>query len=157
MSDSTIYGGLSLAYPEGFREMDEAELKQAYMDDNKDRWGIIDKDRQIMFAVFWHESGPLISKMAGSKDVAKNNEKGIRRGLKDHGYRLEGFFEREIAGKKAHGFRHALMIQDKDSVSEVVTLKNGRVCYTFYYYSPRTLDSDNHKVFDSILDSVRLQ
>ena len=64
MSDATIYGGLSLTIPEGFHVMDVAELKRAYMDDNKDRWGIADKDRHIMVAVFWHESGGLVSALA---------------------------------------------------------------------------------------------
>jgi len=156
MSDATIYGGLSLTIPEGFHVMDGAELKRAYMDDNKDRWGIADKDRHIMVAVFWHESGALVSALGDSKSVARSNEKRISRGLKAHGYSLERFLETEIAGNKAHGFRHALRIQDEDSVSEVISVKNGRVCYTFYYYSPKTLDEDNHRVFESILDSVKL-
>ena len=74
MNQALIHSQLSLSYPDGFREMDQEEMKRLYQDDNPDRWGIWDQERHIILTVLWHDSNVFLSALASAKDVAKSTE-----------------------------------------------------------------------------------
>ena len=156
MNQALIHSQLSLSYPDGFREMDQEEMKRLYQDDNPDRWGIWDQERHIILTVLWHDSNVFLSALASAKDVAKSTEKQLKRGMKNHCYQFGGFFQTELSGQEAHGFRYSYHIGDIVQTAEALVLKRKNTCYTIYYYTREELDLVSRPVFERILRSIRL-
>ena len=156
MNRALIHDELSLSYPDGFHEMDRAEMKRLYQDDNPDRWGIWDQERHIIIAVLWHDTNAFLSALASAKDVAKTTEKRLKRGMKSHGYQFGGFYQTELCGQEAHGFRYSYHIGDVVQTAEALVLKRKTTCYTIYYYAREELAPVSRPVFESILQSMKL-
>ena len=156
MNQALIHNELSLSYPDGFHEMDQAELKRLYQDDNPDRWGIWDQERHIIVSVFWHESNAFLASLASAKDVAKSKEKRLKKGMKSHGYQFGGFYRAELCGQEAWGFRYSYHVGDVVQTAESLVLKRKNTCYTIYYYAREELSQVSRPVFEHILRSIRL-
>ena len=157
MNQAVIHGQLFLVYPDGFHVMDVEELNQAFLDDNPNRWGIWDRERHIIIAVFWHESSAILSALAGAKDVAKSTEKRLRKGLKRYGYESRGSFTTTLCGQETCGFRYAYRVGDVFQSAETVILKHGTCCYTIYYYAREEKDLVSYPVYEQVLRSLRLE
>ena len=67
MTESIINGEMKVRVPDGFEIMDAETLKEAYMDDNPDRWGIRDRERHMIISVFYHRSSPALLTLPMSK------------------------------------------------------------------------------------------
>ena len=156
MNQALIHNELSLSYPDGFHEMDREEMKNLYLDDNPDRWGIWDQERHIILTVFWHDSNPILASLAGAKDVAKSTEKRLKRGLKNHGYRFGEFYQTQLCGLEAHGFRYSYRIGEVVQAAEALVLKRKTACYTIYYYAREEQNPGSRPVFEQVLRSMRL-
>ncbi len=150
-----VHGEIVLDVPKGFIVMDKEELDEAYSDDNANRWGMINDNAHMVFSVYWHRSGAIASALANAKDINKSTEKKLSKGLKGHGYHLQTFYSREICDSVAYGFRHDYILRDIPYVSDVFTLKRGRMCYTIYCYTRKESESINRPVLESVLESMR--
>ena len=156
MNHALIHNELSLSYPDGFHEMDPEEMKRLYQDDNPDRWGIWDQERHIIVAVLWHDSNAFLAALASAKDVAKSTEKRLKRGMKNHGYQFGGFYQAEVSGLEAHGFRYSYHVGDVVQTAEALVLKRKNTCYAVYYYAREELAQVSRPVFERILQSIKL-
>ena len=154
--DTTVNGALRLTIPDSFSVMSREDLKQAYLDDNPDRWGAWDKESHMVFSVFWHISNGLLVKLADPHSVAKNTEKRLSKGMKDHGYVLKGFSETTVAGREAPAFTYEYSLEGHVYVSDVTVIMEGKTCYTLYRYSRKDCMEANMPVLDAIRDSVSL-
>ena len=154
MKQTVIHSELSLSYPDGFREVDREELKRLFQDDNPNRWGIWDEEKHIILAVFWHDANKLLSALAGAGDVAKSTEKKLKKGLKNHGYRFDGFYKTTLCGLESHGFRYSYRVGEIAQAAEVLVLKRKNTCYTIYYYAREELALVSRPVFEEILGSM---
>ena len=154
--DVTVNGEMVLSIPDGFKVMDKEQIDKAYADDNTNRWGMINDEDHMVVSIFWHRSGAIISALSGPKDISKATEKKLSNSLRGYGYRLQTFYSREICGIMVYGFRHDYTLQEIDYVSDVFTLKRGRVCYTIYCYTRKECEDANRPVLDSIIDSMRV-
>ncbi|AMK13443.1 hypothetical protein AUP07_0387 [methanogenic archaeon mixed culture ISO4-G1] len=154
--DATVNGALRLTIPDSFSVMSREDLRQAYLDDSPDRWGAWDKESHMVFSVFWHISNGLLVKLAEPNSVAKNTEKRLSKGMKDHGYVLKGFSETTVAGRKAPVFAYEYSLEGHVYVSDVTVIMEGKTCYTIYRYSRKDCMEANMPVLDAIRDSVSL-
>ena len=59
MIKAIINNEVMLSYPDGFEEMDRAQLKDAFLDDNPNRWGIKDEKRHMMVTILWNRTNML--------------------------------------------------------------------------------------------------
>ena len=116
---------------------------------------MINENAHMVFSVYWHRSGAIASALANAKDINKSTEKKLSKGLKGHGYHLQTFYSREICDSVAYGFRHDYILRDIPYVSDVFTLKRGRMCYTIYCYTRKESESINRPVLESVLESMR--
>lgn len=126
MVTATINDELTLSYPKSFRVMGADELRQAYQADPTHIWGIRDEGRHAIVAIFTHDAGSagkLFGKMVTEKDLAKRAEKKVRKAMRANGYRLGGFFSRELAGHPAHGFRYAYEVGDVAQSAQAIVLR----------------------------------
>lgn len=156
MESVLINNKLQLAQPEGFRVMDHDELVQAYQTDYDSMWGMRDEERHIIFAVIWKVTNKVLGALAGSKTVAEQAEKALRKSYKDMDYRCDDRYKITVAGKTAHGFRYSYTNQGQDQAAETFVVQDGASCYTFYYYTRAELAEENRSVFDEILASIKL-
>jgi hypothetical protein len=154
MNTEVVNGEIMIEVPEGFRVYDKAELDQAYTDSNPDRWGMTNDERHIVVSVFWHKNNALVVALAGSREACKGTEKKLSKGLKNHGYVLEGFYQRDICGQKGHGFRHRYNLNGEEYISEVTLFMKGRVCYTVYCYTRSKDETANRQILSDIVDSM---
>jgi hypothetical protein len=157
MGRAVVNWEASVDVPEGFRILGKEELDRLYVDSNPDRWGMADDDRGMIFCIYWHMSGALVSSLASAKDVCRSTEKKLSKGLRGYGYALEGFYRREVCGMEAHGFRHSYAANGVERICEVTVFKRGRVCYTVYCYSTVQGERENRLVLSGIVDSMSLE
>ena len=160
MSLRKIHEELTLEVPESFRELPAQELDQLYGGSNPNRWGAWDEEQHIILAVFWHENSGLLgllTNVADAKAVAESNEIKMKKAMGGSGYRREGFFPAQVAGKPAYGFRYSYRAGDVPQVGEAISFFRDKTCYTLYYYA--RLDQDEprcREVFRAVLQSAAL-
>ncbi|MBQ3404308.1 MAG: hypothetical protein IJG63_02680 [Oscillospiraceae bacterium] len=161
MNKALINNELSLSYPDGFQLMDREELKNAYLDDNPDRWGIRDGERHGLISVWWHESGQMLSSFArhfgGVKSIAKSIEAKLRKGFRRNNYKFGGFFPTQLCGEEAHGLRYEYSVGDIAQYAETIVVQHKNRCYTVYYYARKDGDPSNHRLFEDILSSMSFE
>ena len=85
MSKATVNGLMSIEIPEGFHTMSAEELRQAYRDDNPDRWGMWDQERHVMVTVMWKEYSRLLMMLADLKAICRKNEQSAAKGYGNNG------------------------------------------------------------------------
>ncbi len=156
MNEATVNNSIAVRYPDGFKVMTEEDLAKAYQDDHKTRWGIMDEGSHMVFCIYWNESNRILVALADTKTICKNTEANLRRMMDSREYELEGFRDLSIGGKKCPGFRHRYTLQDIRYVSDVVIMKKGNTCYTFYCYTKEECEAANRDVLEGILGSIRL-
>ena len=156
METAQLHGGLAATYPDGFCEMDAAQLREAFLDDNPNRWGIRDTDRHIMLSIFWHDSNRLIAGLASVKSLAERTRKLSEKAYAPYGYRFNGAFPAQIAGVEASGFAYEYTLAGVEQFAETIVFKNGKTCYTLYYFTQKELASENRAVLEGILSSLSL-
>lgn len=147
---------LIVSFPEGFREYDEAELKGYSFP-----WGMPglcmeNKERRIIFSAAWKNAW-IASFILSERDVAENNEKMLRKEMEPLEYHREGFLERELAGRKAYGFRYSYKAQNVDMTGDVYVIKIKKTFYHIYFYTRSSMLEENLPVFEKILSSITVQ
>lgn len=157
MKKETIRDELYLEYPEEFVLMSREQLKEVYLDENPNRWGIRDLERHALFSVWWHVSNPLLAALASAEDICKADEKKMAKGLAGYGYVLKGFFDEKVASVSTKGFSYEYVLQGKKQIAETIVLKKKNVCYTIYFYSDEEHLDQNKETFREFLNSMELK
>ena len=98
MSKATVNDLFSIEVPEGFHTLSAEELRQAYLDDNPDRWGMWDQERHVMVTVMWKEYSRLMMMLADVKGICRKNEQIAAKGYGNNGYECGGFFSVNVDG-----------------------------------------------------------
>ena len=157
MENTNIDGGkLFIALPGGFAILTPAELQALYGMDYDGMWGARDEARHMLVTVIWKDSGGLATKLADEKSLAKRVEKALSKTYRRLGYRCDGLLETRIAGREAHGFRYSYQPEGISQSCEVVVFKDGKRCYTLYYYTRLEVALENRPIYDSLLASLVL-
>ena len=87
MVKTLINNELYLSYPDGFNELDAAELKATFLDDNPNRWGIKDENRHMLITVLWNKTNMLSAIMVGPQAVAYSAERKLNASLNKSNYK----------------------------------------------------------------------
>lgn len=160
MGQTIVCDRLSIEFPEGFREMDAAELRRVHADHNDERWGIWDRERHAMLVVYWHDAGAVTSKLLGglasSKSLAERVRKTYRRMGKDSEYQEGELFSCEVSGREAWGFTCEYTVQGVRQAARIVLFKDDRRTFTVYLYTHKDLVDRNRQMFEGIMDSLAL-
>lgn len=149
-------GELSLALPEGFRQMAASELEEAF-GYAYDAWaGARDKERRVMVAVIANDAGRIAGALASVADAAKGIERRMRAAHGADGYALERQLKGTVAGAKVRGFRYRYRALDIDHIGEVWCVKRGHTFYSLYLYG-RAADAEAARaVFTEVLAGAHL-
>ena len=148
---------LAIELPEGFVEMDPAELTKNSGSDYPNILGFKDEERHVIIAFMWKESSKLLLKTMSTKSLAERAEKGASRGNKPFGYHCDGFFETQIAGEEAHGFRYGYTVEGVAQYAETMVIKHEACSYTLYYYTRVNCAEANQALHDELFASLAFE
>lgn len=157
MNSAKVNDSLVVEYPDGFREMSEEELRQAYQDENSTRWGVMNEESHMVFCIYWHKGHKIYSALADSKSINKSTQTKLSKMLENNGYKLLGYRGLVIDGVRCTSFRHTYVLQDITYISDVTTMKVGTVCYTIYCYTRQKCEEANRDTLEAMLRSIKVR
>ena len=148
---------LSAVIPDNFKVLTEDELKKIYPNYKPTICGFQDPESSLTFTVFSKKAIPILSAVSDSGSTAKNLEQRTSAVLKNYGYQLEGFFEKEFSSVRAHGFRYSYQDKDKQFVGESLLFQTSKCHFTVHYYAPKAEEPASAAIFEEFLQSFALQ
>ena len=157
MSKATVNGLMSIEIPEGFHTMSAEKLRQAYRDDNPDRWGMWDQERHVMVTVMWKEYSRLMMMLADVKAICRKNEHMAAKGYAGNGYECGGFFSANVDGEKAEGYRFSYRIDDVELSAETILFKLEKTIFTVTFASRRENRETDRELIDRIIAGITLE
>lgn len=157
MNTISIYDGLTVDYPDGFEVMTPEELKQFYLDDNPNRFGLWDKERHTVFVVYYHSyKGVLFFvPLPSNKALLERVEKEAAKAYRPYDYRLYGFYEKDVAGEKAYGYSYEYTLKGVNQIGDTVLFKKNEVTYTVYCYVRKENAEEMRPVYEEMVSSLR--
>lgn len=156
MQEAEINKELALAYPDEFRVMELSELHHAFGVDYPKMWGIRNEERHVLISVIWKDTSEVLQRLVSTKSQVKEYEKRIHNLLRKNNYHCEGFFERELAGQKALGFRYSFLREFVEQIGEVIIFKRGKCRYSMYYFTRLETADDNRPAYEELLSSMQV-
>ena len=143
-----------LSYPDGFEEMDREQLKEAFLDDNPNRWGIKDEKRHMMITVLWNRTNMISAMITGPAAVAHSAERKMRTSLNKSSYKCGGFERKKISGRNANGFTYEYVLEGAAQIGEVLVFQNVNCFYMLYAYALKKNQKAARVVIDAIENSI---
>ena len=141
-------------YPDGFEEMDREQLKEAFLDDNPNRWGIKDEKRHMMITVLWNRTNMISAMITGPAAVADSAERKMRTSLNKSSYKCGGFERKKISGRNANGFTYEYVLEGAAQIGEVLVFQNVNCFYMLYAYALKKNQKAARVVIDVIENSI---
>ena len=157
MSKALVNDLFSIEVPEGFHTMSAEELRQAYQDDNPNRWGMWDQERHVMVTVMWKEYSRLVMMLADTKAICRKNEQIAGKGYAGNGYECGGFFSVDVDGEKAEGYRFSYRIGDVEQSAETILFKLDRTIYSITLGGRKENRETDRELFDRIIAGIFFQ
>ena len=145
---------LTLSLPEGFCQMDDAELQQLSHPAGAPQWAAKDPDRHMIISIAWKKSG-FAALLLNAQDVAKKMEAQIARLMAPLGYANQRTIETDLAGAQASGFLYTYTAQGTPMAAETLSVKQGKTFYYIYCYMREALLDESLATLDEILASVK--
>lgn len=158
MNSAKVNRELSVTYEDGFLAVSPEDMRRLMWDENPDRWGIWDKERHIIIAVFYHTSPGFVAKLFGNPEaIAKNNESSLKKTYRNSSYQFNGFYETEIAGHRAYGFEYEYSAGDVRQSGRMDVIMHQRTCYTFYCFARKERREESFELYDRFLKSAAFE
>jgi hypothetical protein len=153
MQKTIVNGELRIAYPDTYTVLTPEELEQMYRDGNPDRWSVRNKDEHRTVTLMWKKYAWPAVLMPDSTAIARNNERLMREGLKEYGYALDGFFERELCGQKGCGYDYAYTNQGIAVKVKTVLFRHRSTVWSISFYW-RAADEEPSEMIREMLASM---
>ena len=154
MNTVKINNEINLTYPDGFKEMGEAELAR-YFGSAENRWGVYDADRHIVLSVGWTKVG-FKNLLTDAESILIGIEARLRRTLVN--YQRVTSYKYKIAGKKAQGIRFEYRVNDAAlvQVADLVVFKHNKKFYAVHFITRQSSAIAGRLEFQQALNSVTL-
>ena len=145
---------LKLSLPEGFRQMDDAELKQLSHPAGAPQWAAKDPDRHMIISIAWKKNG-FAALLLNAQEVAKKMESKMSSLMASYGYARQRFLEADLGGEKASGFLYTYTAQGTPMAAETLSVKKGKTFYYIHCYMRDALLTESLNALDEILASAK--
>ena len=155
MIKAIINNEVMLSYPDGFEEMDRAQLKDAFLDDNPNRWGIKDEKRHMMVTILWNRTNMISAMITGPGTIADSAEHKMKTSLSKSQYKCNGFERKKVSGRNANGFTYEYVLEGVEQIGEVLIFQNVNCYYMLYTYALKKNEQKARVVIDAIENSIR--
>lgn len=148
----SINNTLSATYPDGFHEMNSAELKKFFRSDAS-RCGVHDKDRHIIWNVCWVKPA-LLGLVTTKRSVLRGAELRLENSLQR--YCMVERLSREIMGIPAIGIRFEYKVTDTDIIqySDFYIVKYNKVYYAVQIIGRKENFAANRQLNEEFLRSM---
>ena len=162
MEEMVLNNELTLAYPDGFHELNEMESYQVFGMDTPDRWSIRDEARHAIISIQSNESHPSnLRKLVSTQELAQRAEKATSKAYKDAGYSCTPITTRELCGQESCGFEFEYAIDGTPQVGRIDVfthpIERGNCCYTIYLHSSKENADENKALYEAMLASMALE
>lgn len=154
MEKIVLNEALTLAFPDGFRKLDEGELSRLRMLQSGPGICLRDDDRHIIVSLGYRQAGWLAGLLSG-KDLIKNAQDRIAGVMRPYGYRQTGCQDRRVGSKTAQAFQYAYVAQDTEMVGECCAVKEGKTIYYLHFYVRKACREDGLRLWQEILADAR--
>lgn len=154
MNNIRINNEISLNYPEGSKDMNEAELAR-YFGSAQNRWGVYDDARHIILSVSWTKAG-FKRMLADAESMLIDIEGRLCRTLVN--YQRLTSYQYKFKKIKAYGIRFEYRVNDVARVlaGDLVVFKYKKQFYAIHYLTRMNDAPENIPLFKEILDSVTI-
>ena len=148
----TASGELKFLYPEYFHMMSIEELDR-YFCDHTNRIGIRSNERHVIVSVSYTKP-KIVNYLTDAKSVLSSAERNMKRNLKNY-KRIEKR-QFDVASKKAYSVRFEYTATDSpvEQCGELIVFRVNQKFYSIYYVSLKSLDQENYRDFQAILNSM---
>lgn len=154
MVKTLINNELYLSYPDGFHEMDAAELKKTFLDDNPKRWGIKDEKRHMLITVLWNNTNMLSAIVVGPQAVAYSAERKLKASLSKSNYKSSEIKPIKINHRNGYKFSYEYVLENVEQFGEVLVMQNVNRYYTIYTYALKQNNQAARVVIDAVTNSL---
>lgn len=154
MKNSIFNQNIYLEYPDGFTEMNEAEIKKYFAGDLL-RFGVKNAEKHVILSVAKTKNS-FFSLITDAKSVLNGAESSLKKGLKD--YAVTERFDAKMLGKPAKGicFEYSANDSGVKQFCEMTVVK-GKRCFYIVYCVCRLNDvSENKAVFTAFRSSMKI-
>ena len=145
---------LTLACPDGFHVMDEAERKNLTFIAEGPCECITDPVRHILITVGCRTLGKLAAMLVSAKDAAGNMEAALREAMRRYSFRENGSAAIDLSGEKARGLSYGYVAHDTDMYAESYVAKRGKALYYLNFYVRETYRDRGLKTWEEFLSSA---
>lgn len=154
MINAKINNEINLTYPEGYNEMNEAELSR-YFGTPDNRWGVFDPGRHIIISVGWNKPG-FRNSMGDAESYLLKMTSHMRRALLN--YQVVNEYEIMIASKNAKGVRFEYRVNDSVDVhsADLVVFKYKKKFYAVQFAARKSKVDECRREFLDLLRSISL-
>ena len=155
MINAKINNEINLTYPEGYNEMNEAELSR-YFGTPDNRWGVFDPGRHIVISVAWTKPG-FRSSMGDAESFLLKMTSRMRRTLLN--YQVVNEYELKIASKNACGVRFEYRVNDSIDVhsADLVVFKYKKKFYAVQFAARKSKVEEYRREYLELLGSISLE
>ena len=143
----TASGELKFLYPEYFHMMSIEEIDR-YFCDHTNRIGIRSNERHVIVSVSYTKP-KIINYLTDAKSVLSAAQWSMKHNLKN--YRCF-----DVASKKAYSIRFEYTATDSpvEQCGELIVFRVNQKFYSIYYVSLKSLDQENYRDFQAVLNSM---
>ena len=151
----TFHQKLKLTFPEGFREMSQAERGNLTMIAEGPGSCLTDPERHIIVSVGWRPLGRWTSLILSAKDAAKNMAGSIRNAMAPYGCRVTRASGKRIDGEGAEGVCFDYTVQEIGMYGESYVVKRDRVFYYLHVYVREEAKGESLNLWEEILSTAK--
>ena len=145
---------LELTCPDGFRSLDQEEMKKFTFANEQPGCVLESEEQHMIVSLAWHRIGILLSLLFSPREMAGKMAEYIAKADKDYNHRQGEFFDRTIDGSKASGFDYSYTAQNIEMESRMIVAKRGRNLYCIYFYFRKALHQQSVQLMEEIISSM---
>ena len=143
---------LHLTFPEGFRKLNEEEMKQMRTVQQGPGVCLRNDDRHIIVSLGYRKAGLLDALLNG--DLIKSAQNRISGAMRACQYHLTGYQSCRVGDKTAQSFQYTYTAQNTDMVGECCALQVGKTIYYLHFYVRKPFEDDGLRLWKEILESA---
>ena len=154
METTTLNEALRFSFPDGFRKLSEAEMKQMKLLQSGPGVCLRDEDRHIIVSLGYRRAG-LFDAILGGKDLVKSAQSRIAGVMRPYGYQLAASASCPVGNKTGQYFQYTYTAQNTEMVGECCAIKEGKTIYYLHFYVRKTSRDEGFALWREILQNAR--
>ena len=145
---------LELSCPEGFRRLNEEEIKKFNFANEAPGCVLQNEECHLIVSLAWRKVNFLLSRLISVKELSGRMADYIANADKDYGHKRGENFDVRVAGEKAAGFEYSYTVEDTAMDARVIITRHRGFFYYMYFYFRSANRQESLKLIDEIVNSM---